>query len=81
MHRAGAAVERMVTVACAHGYTRQQALQAVILACDEALRRHAGSTSINLPYYRAIKGEAERKWRATPKETSTRMRAGREKRG
>lgn len=71
----------MVTAACAHGYTRQQALQAVILACDEVLTRHAGSTSINLPYMRAIKGEAERKWRTTPQETSARMRARSTKRG
>lgn len=81
MARAAAVVERMVTAACAHGYTRAQALQAVILACDEVLTRNAGSTSINLPYMRAIKGEAERKWRATPAETSARMRARSKKRG
>lgn len=81
MARAAATVERMVTAACAHGYTREQALQAVILACDEILSRHAGSTSINMPYMRAIKGEAERKWRATPHETSVRMRAHRTQRG
>lgn len=81
MARAAGAVERMVTAACAHGYTRAEALQAIVLACDHALARYAGTTSINLPYMRAIRGEAMRKWRATPQETSTRMRAGRDKRG
>lgn len=81
MPRSTHAVERMVTAACAHGYTRAQALQAIVLACDEVLTRYAGSTSINLPYMRALRGEAMRKWRATPQETSTRMRAGSAKRG
>lgn len=81
MTRASGAIERMVTVACAHGYTRAQALQAVILACDSIIERQAGNSSVNMPYMRAIRGEAMRKWRATPQETSLPMRGQSAQRG
>lgn len=68
-------VERLVTSVTAQGHTRAEALQVIILSCDRVLEQYAGNNVVNLAYMRAIKGEAERKWRATPSETSARMRA------
>jgi hypothetical protein len=81
MGRAADLVERMVTLACARGFTRAQALQAIALASDEIIQRQAGNSSVNLPYMRAIHGEAMRRWRSTPLETSLPMRGQSAQRG
>lgn len=66
MARASQVVERMARAMQGQGYTRAQALETIILACDEMCTRYAGATTLNLAFVRAIQGTARRKLAAAP---------------
>lgn len=81
MARASDVVERMARAAQRQGYTRPEALQAIALACDHMLERYAGAASLNLAFVRAIRGEAERKYRTSLPDNVLPMRGQAHERG